>query len=296
MYKNIIKIIAFVLLLISNIEIHAITPRNDWYAGIFLGPSATSGSKVEFDKQVTISAANVTLSTSAAQTKYTVLGGIGGQIGHRFCDKFRVEGEWYYNNNPISTLELYNYSLTNSVYPAFDTVNVPVQTFESINTTSNTNVQGDTNTGALMLNVIYDLLTINPNSDGYNKISPFVGAGAGYAFVQNAMQIYRRTTIDPANDPYPNREVVNILQQRYIYAGQAMVGINYFMDDFTWFGIDFRYFTTGSSIARSKYTFTNDFKTPPDNIKTVSSNISLFNNKTQILSANLSFSGTLNFL
>lgn len=292
MHKFFFKPIALLSALAINTTIYAVNPKNDWYAGIFLGPSAASASSFNFGKPITYSNPNIYLSASSGRITYSVLGGIGGQIGYRFCNKHRIEGEFYYNNNHIKQLQLYDYTMTNSYYPAANvSPPVSVQVFNNLENTTDAHIQGDTNTGAFMLNFIYDLLTVSANSDGYNRVVPFVGVGIGYAFVQNAMQVYRATTTDPANDPYTNRQVFGVLQQRYIYAGQGLAGINYFMDDFTWIGIDFRYFTTGSSTANSQYTFIS-----PTATTTVSSNSSLFSSKTQIISANISISGTLNFL
>lgn len=290
MRKNFLKLAACSTLLLVNIKANAVTPRNDWYAGIFLGPSATAASSFDFGQPINFEGPNVQVSASSGRITYSVLGGIGGQIGYRFCNRHRIEGEFYYNNNPIRQLQLYDYTLSNTYFSSLNE-SVYLKEFNNLTNTSDAHIQGDTNTGAFMLNFIYDFFTANSNGDGYNKVVPFLGVGIGYAYVQNAMQIYRGTTVDPANDPYPNREVFDVLQQRFIYAGQAMGGISYFIDDFTWIGIDVRYFTTGSSTARSRYTYTN-----PTSTTTVSSNATLFSNKTQILSANLSFSGTLNFL
>lgn len=289
MHKNFIKPLVLILLITSTLDIFAITPKNNWYAGIFLGPSSTAASSFDFGKPITFETANVSLSASSGRITYSVLGGIGGQIGYRFCDKHRIEGEFYYNNNHIKQLQLYDYSMTNKYDPAANEPYVALKVFNNLENTSDAHIQGDINTGAFMLNFIYDLLTTSPNSDGYNKVVPFVGAGIGYAYVQNALQIYRATTADPANDPYTNRQIFDALQKKYIYAGQALVGINYFMDDFTWCGIDVRYFTTGSSLARTQYTYITPYTT-----YTTSSNSAIFSNKTQILSANISISGSLN--
>lgn len=291
MHTNFFKTTTLISLLFINCNSHAVTPRNDWYAGIFLGPSATASSSFDFGRPIEFTGPNVTLSASSGRITYSVLGGVGGQIGYRFCNRYRIEGEFYYNNNPIRQLQLYDYSMTNTYYPPANEPYVYLKEFNNLSNTSDAHIQGDTNTGAFMLNFIYDFFTTSSNSDGFNKVVPFIGAGIGYAYVQNAMQIYRATTVDPANDPYPNRQIFDVWQQRFIYAGQGLAGINYFIDDFTWIGIDVRYFTTGSSTARSRYTYTS-----PTTSTTVSSNSSLFSSKTQILSANISFSGTLNFL
>ncbi|MDF1758062.1 MAG: outer membrane beta-barrel protein [Legionellaceae bacterium] len=286
MHRTIITIFSLLLMLLFQIQAYALQPVQGPYAGVFLGPSTTNSNNFDFGSDLVFTGQNVTVSASSGKITHSVLGGVGGQIGYRFCTKYRIEGELYYNNNPIRQLQLNNFTTTgiNSQYSTDAFKTNTTQIFNSNANTSDAYIQGDTNTGALMFNFIYDFFTAN--NDGYSKVVPFIGAGIGYAYVQNAMQVYRATTVDPANDPISNREVFDVLQSRWIYAGQLLIGVNYFLDDFTWFAIDVRYFTTGSSIARSRYTYTS-----PTTTETVSSNSSLFSNKTQIVSANISFSG-----
>jgi hypothetical protein len=279
--------LTFLIMLLYQIQAYALQPVPGWYMGIFLGPSATTSNNFDFGSTITFSGPDVTISADSGKITHSVLGGVGGSVGYRFCTKHRIEGEVFYNNNPLRTLQLNNYSATNTYDSAFNVTNTTA-IFNSTENTSDAHIQGDTNTAAFMLNFIYDFFSAN--NDGYSKVVPFVGVGIGYAYVQNALQIYRATSVDPALDTVPNRQVFDVLQNKYIYAGQAILGVNYFLDDFTWFAIDLRYFTTGGSIASSRYTYTS-----PTATKSVSSTSSLFSNKNQIISANLSFSGAFNF-
>ena len=52
MRKNFLKLAACSTLLLVNIKANAVTPRNDWYAGIFLGPSATAASSFDFGQPI----------------------------------------------------------------------------------------------------------------------------------------------------------------------------------------------------------------------------------------------------
>lgn len=296
------KFLNYILLILLSTNIYAIQPKNDWYAGIFLGPSASASSKINFNQTIsftgtnliitggTVTGPNATLSASSGLLKYSVMGNVGGQLGYRFCNRHRIEAELFYNNNPIKELQLYDYHVNSSYY----TENVNVKDLKNMNNSSNAYLKGEANSGALMVNFIYDLLSGSPDTDGYNKVVPFLGVGIGYAYVQNAMQIYRPTTSDPSLDPYPNREVFTVLQKKFIYAGQALAGINYFIDDLTWIGIDIRYFSTGSSSPKTAYTYIDP--TNWANSTTILNSANIFNKKTQFISANLSFTGTLNFL
>ncbi len=295
------KIISLILFILFNTQIYAVQPKNDWYAGIFLGPSASASSSIAFGNKIEFTGTNVIISgggvsgpnasiyASSGLISYSVLGEIGGQLGYRFCNRHRIELEFFYNNNPIKELQLYDYKVVSQYYNE----DVYVKSLKNKNNSVDAFLNGEANSGAFMFNFIYDFLSASADSDGFNKVAPFVGVGIGYSYVQNAMQIYRPTTSDPALDPYPNREIFAALQKRYVYAGQVLAGINYFIDDFTWIGIDMRYFTTGSSASKTAYTYIDP--TNWANSTTILSPVNIFPKKTQILSANLSFSGTLNF-
>ena len=155
MRKNFLKLAACSTLLLVNIKANAVTPRNDWYAGIFLGPSATAASSFDFGQPINFEGPNVQVSASSGRITYSVLGGIGGQIGYRFCNRHRIEGEFYYNNNPIRQLQLYDYTLSNTYFSSLNE-SVYLKEFNNLTNTSDAHIQGDTNTGAFMLNFIYD--------------------------------------------------------------------------------------------------------------------------------------------
>ncbi|HVT63054.1 MAG TPA: P44/Msp2 family outer membrane protein [Legionellaceae bacterium] len=189
---------------------------------------------------------------------YSVLGGIGGQIGYRFCDKFRFEIEALYNNNPFNQLKFENFEIN------------------SVSTSPYFHIGGDTNTGAGMFNFYYDLLT--HNNDGYSAISPHIGVGVGYAYVQNSLQFHYGydAAAAAAGTPATMYEI-DFTKQYSTYAGQVILGVSYFMDDFCWLSADARYWTTG----------------------TLKTNIPLidqqFQRKEQLYSFMIGFNGILNF-
>lgn len=275
------------VLLLTNATSFALNPVPGWYAGVFLGVTYEPSSSFSFQPPISYSRPGTTFSAESGSLSYSVLGGIGGQIGYRFCDRYRIEGEVMYNNNPFSTLKINNVTV-NSIYLA-PTVPPNSITFNNIENSANAHIQGDTNTGAFMINAIYDLLTTG--SDNYSNVVPFVGIGVGYSYVQNSLQFYRAANGAAATNTTINREIFDVLQTRKTYAGQLMGGVNYFLDDFTWFSISLRYFTTGSSTPSSTYTFI----TPTESVTTHSSAISLFGTNTQLISAYLSFNGAFDF-
>jgi opacity protein-like surface antigen len=87
---------------------------------------------------------------------------------------------------------------------------------------------------------------------------PYVGFGIGYAHIVNNIKFY-------ANDVAIGGSQIS--SQVNKPAAQAILGINYFVDDFAAFGIDFRYFTTqkidnfdsGLKIASVNFTVSGSF-------------------------------------
>ena len=101
---------------------------------------------------------------------------------------------------------------------------------------------GQTNTGAILVNGFFDLYT--PSDDNVTNIAPYIGLGIGYSYVQNNLTFqYNQTYL--ANGEF--------VQSYYALAGQAIVGVNYFMDDFTTIGLDFRAFSTTNQQHSNKY-------------------------------------------
>jgi len=273
-------------LLLVQIPAYALNPVPGWYGGIFLGVSATPNSEFTFSPPVTFVGPNATISASSGSLSHSVLGNVGGEIGYRFCDRYRIEGEVMYNNNHFKQLTLNHFQLSSTYYP------VPIYpssvAFTSVENTNDAHIQGDTNTGAFMMNFFYDLFTTG--HDGYSTVVPFVGAGIGYSYVQNNLQFYRAALDSSIVNPTLSREVFTAVQTRTTYAGQVIAGLHYFMDDFAWFSLDVRYFRTGSSNPTTKYTYIT-----PDAVYTKNSSTNLFGNNTQLISANISFNGAFDF-
>ncbi|MCR9191567.1 MAG: outer membrane beta-barrel protein [Gammaproteobacteria bacterium] len=241
------KTLIFSILLLSQAPCFAIKPVQGSYAGVFLGPTYTSNIEFTFNPTTTFnttlrsaftdyitsitgSAPNLSTNTSGELT-YSVLGGVGGEIGYRFCDKFRLEFEVLYNNNPFSELKLGE--------------NIVI---DSVSTNPRLHIEGDTNTGAGIINFYYDFLT--RSRDGYSAIAPYVAVGVGYYYSQNTLIFnYGENTqaqIDEGAEPATLYET-KFTQAHSGLAGQAIVGVSYFMDDFTWLFADVRYLSLGTT-------------------------------------------------
>ena len=233
--------LSLIALMLANTSVFALNPVQGWYGGLILGVSMQPTNTFTFVTPIS------TLEPKTASLTRSILGDVGGQIGYR-CNHFRVEGELLYNNNPYDTLTVGNV-----------VINSP-------STSSGLRVQGDTNTGAFMANGFYDIYT--PNQDNLSQVVPYVGVGVGYAYVQNSIQFYNNEVLVPNG---------SIKKSYSGPAGQIILGTSYFMDDFTTFGLDVRYFTTGIKS-----------KTSPLGLNT-------FDTKTQLISVNLSFNGAFDF-
>lgn len=194
------------LLTLTHNVAFALHPVQGWYGGLLLGANYTPSTNFSFPS----TSAGVPV---AGALNYGMMGDIGGQFGYRF-EKFRAEGQFFYNNSPYKSLEING-----------ATIFAP-----SVNTTGY-RVEGSTDLGAVMFNGYYDFFT----NDTSRNLIPYIGAGVGYSYVSNKFNLYyQEVAIDSAQ----------IKSHVSTAAGEVIVGASYFLDDFTFFGLDARYFTT----------------------------------------------------
>lgn len=129
--------------------------------------------------------------------------------------------------------------------------------------------KGATNTLAGMINGFYDFVP----TDSESALIPYVGIGIGYAGTQNSIQmdfwIPPGTPPDPTLGEGVQQPAITLSRNTSSIAGQAIIGASYFIDDFTNFGLDLRYFTT---TAKSQ----------------------ILDSRVQYLTVNLSFNGAFN--
>lgn len=176
------------------------------YGGILLGASmSTQTLNFTFNDPVT-------LFPVTGQMKFSAFGNAGGQVGFRFIP-FRLEVEGFFNSSPYRRLQL-----GSTIYYAGSK-------------STGTRMKGQVVTGAGMANAYYDFIT----PDCPTTIAPYLGVGVGYAYLKHNIKFYANNvpiagTISEGTNTTP--------------AAQAIAGVSYFLDDFTWFGLDYRYFTT----------------------------------------------------
>jgi hypothetical protein len=255
-------------------QINALNPTPGIYAGVLVGASGELSSnasylspflnfqvdtQTEFGQriQALIDQYQYRNPNRDLTLTYNILGQIGGQIGYRW-DRFRLEGQIFYNSAPYKS-----FKVTNGV----NTVSL------SNDDTQENYFSGSTNTFALMMNAYFDLL---PPDYVDTNFAPFIGIGGGYARVNNNFQFYVQ-----------GQQINQYRETRTqgAAAGQVMAGVLYFLDDFSNFGIDFRFFSTANispNIAAQMAQY---------NIQTPSQGLSY---NAQIASINLTFNGALN--
>ena len=258
-----------ILLGLFHLPVYAVNPVPGSYAGVFLGPTYTPNitftinqiAPVQVIPSLPLSIQN--LNGTQGTLQYSVLGGIGGNIGYRFCDRFRIEIEALYNNNPYTELTFGDYQI------------------KSNSKSTTLHISGDTNLGAGLINFYFDALT--PSRDNYGGVFPYVGLGVGYAYVQNSLQFKYNTPAYLAENPAPTQTnfETKFTRTYATYAGQAILGIGYFLDDFVWISADIRYFSTKQATIKKQ--------------SNVTLNYASFEQQAKLLSFMVSFNGAFDF-
>ena len=201
--------------LLLGSSVYAANPVQGWYAGIMLGGSYAPSVSGNLYSPAYPLAPGIAIPafTIPAKLKYGGYGNIGGQLGYRFFDHFRVEGELMGNKNPYKKLTI-----------GTDVITAP-------NSSTTLRMKGGTTTGAFLVNGFYDFFT--PSAD--SAFSTYVGLGVGYANVSDTLKFYY-------NNVYISGSRFKASTNSAV--AQGIIGMGYFLDDFTWFGLDFRYLTS----------------------------------------------------
>lgn len=201
---------------------HALSPNGGIYGGLNIGASYVPALSANFlspfiQNQLSNNgpyADYFTTSTVNAKLNFSNYGQLGAQLGYRW-DQFRLELEYFYNQTNYNSIQVNN------------------KTILSTNTSSEAYFSGATTTSAGMINFLVDML---PPLYIDSNFAPFIGIGGGYAYLKNNPTFYLNK-LDVSQYDFSRTTSK--------YAGQAIVGALYFLDDFNAFGLDFRYFTTG---------------------------------------------------
>ena len=202
--------IGIITLLLAQTQAYALDPFPGCYGGIMLGATYKANNTFYLADPTSPS-----LTKQKFVLTYGVLGDFSIYFGYRF-NQLRAEGQFMYNNNPYKQLR--------------------APTFRIDSPKSNKTgyrMKGDLNVGALMANGFYDFFC----SGGSCNWVPYLGAGVGYAYVSNGVKFYYQ-------DTYVNNS--RYTANTSTPAAQGIIGMSYFVDDYTSFSLDYRYFTTKS--------------------------------------------------
>lgn len=254
------KILIFSLGIVAHIS-YALTPANGTYGGVIIGGSYIFPVNIYPTDNILDStyASNSTFSSYVqglnphplTTLTYSFMGLLGAELGYRL-DKFRVEGQFLYNSGKYDSLQYNGVKITSNS-------NKPVY------------LSGQSNIYGGLLNVFYDLLP-PPNIEA--NVVPFVGLGIGYVTIQNNLYVYTNPNADTAPNTGTRISPDSILPSTNSAAGQLIAGVSYYLDDFSYFSLDCRLFST-ANISQT-YAYGND------------------SIRYQFISGNLSFNGSFN--
>lgn len=195
-------------LLLLSGPAQALDPVPGLYAGIFVGGTMTPPATLHFIHPLT-------LGPTSGKLNYSYYGDIGGELGYRY-NQFRMESELLFNQSPFRKFTIGDFQVTNSK-------------------SSGIRFSGFTRTAALMINGIFDAYSIFDQT----CYVPYVGIGIGYARVQNSVKLFNNNVVIPGT---------SLSNHQNGGAAQFILGLNYFMDDFTTIGLDYRYFTAKQAL------------------------------------------------
>lgn len=225
---------------------HAVNPEPGWYGGLIVG--ANYAANVPFNYL------NTSGELEPGQLGHNIMATIGGQIGYRWCDNYRAEAEFFFNNSPYSYLRL------------GDT------TIHALKSSSDLRLKGKTDSGIATFNIFYDIF-----ADFSSNVVPYLGIGAGYAYVTNEINFYFNDQLIVSD--IDNQNIVGAIPSKKSKSGivgQAIVGVSYYMDDFSYFALDARY------LASAEQTILNQQVRQTSNV---------INARYQLYSLNIIFNG-----
>lgn len=160
-----------------------------------------------------------------ATLSYNTAGaGGGGVVGYRI-QKFRVEGELLYNWVSYDSLSIGNCTLLSPSLPT-PTGRCPN------NALQNLGFNGSSSILYGLINGYFDFVTYDTDT----QVVPYIGLGLGMAKVRVGPSFTNTVTQFSAGGNFSSSSA----------AAQGIIGLSYFLDDFTWVAFDYRYLTTNT--------------------------------------------------
>lgn len=242
--KHLIRF-CIILSLTFNSIAHALNPIDGFYAGGF---GEISHGPISY--LITLPGFIAPPVTPIARVKNSQVGGGGGaQLGYRLCN-FRAEAEILFNWSSAQKLTVGSCNLVTPIAATPQEIITGGCAFEDNFAVLNTGFNGYT--GALygMFNGFIDFYR-RDNCDRH--VGPYIGAGIGGVRLQHFIKFFNTNPLIPAgNFVHASASVLT-----YAPAAQGIIGLNFFLDDFTWIGMDYRYLTTGNVRTRPSSIVTN---------------------------------------
>ncbi len=237
--------------LLWSTSLFALEPIDGFYGGLFAEVShGPSGQEIYFHEDLMLFHGNVEYSP--------ISGGAGFMLGYKFRH-LRAEGELLFNR--ISTGPL----------------TVGTCTIQSPNVTTPTGVctpvlydgfkakalaySGNSTAVYGLFNGIWDFYS----SEGDSGVAPYVGFGAGMASIKNGSSFINTNTDYSHGQTHKSSGI----------AYQGILGVSYYMDDFTWCSIDYRYLTTNRKADSGTTAVTST--TAPPNLPSKNYTLNTFN-------------------
>jgi len=201
-----------------SITAHAfLNPEPAWYGGLIVGAN--------YAANVPFTYVNTSGVVEPGQLGHNIMGSIGGQIGYRWCDNYRAEAEFFFNNSPYSYLRLGDV------------------TIHSPKTSSDLRLKGKTDSGIATFNIFYDIF-----GDFSSQVVPYLGVGGGYAYLKSEINFYFNDELVTPEDYEDTVGAIPSKRSKSGPVGQAIVGVSYYMDDFSYFALDVRYLISADQI------------------------------------------------
>lgn len=232
-------------LLASSTIISATQATDGWYFGLFgtasyvptadfvLSPSQLAILQSNIINYNLFNSPNVPVPlTPNGEIKYQFGGGLGGQLGYRYCG-FRFEGELLWDYNTYKNITVGGVSFGKNQ----QTVTTQFATGTVTTITNPYSMSGHVQLGAGFLNVLYDIY--NHESQDITWM-PYVGVGIGFANIKNNWVI-NINQLNPNTGVFGFFPVLDVNASETTPVGQAIVGLDYQLDDYFSVGMDYRY-------------------------------------------------------
>lgn len=227
-------------------------PVEGFYGGLLAGISHGPGSNgVTFVEQSILD--RTVFNVYTGKVTYSSAGAGGGAVLGYKLNHFRLEGEILYNRFSTGPLLVNDCSLQNI------DIDTPTGICNADFQAKKLGYSGSSAATYGLVNLYVDFFT--PHSE--TNLVPYLGLGIGKVQIRD-FSSFVNTTVNPQftyqlGDMVSHGSNITVTTN----AVQGILGVSYFMDDFTWAGMDLRYTTTNalsqvsdSTSARKKYALT----------------------------------------